>query len=73
MALILDNPLFSIDPLLLIRISSFLDMLSATRFASSSLKLSRFFKRNIQLQSMVQSHTDYLIDHALNTQSAAVQ
>ena len=62
LALILDNPLFSIDLLLLIRISSFLDMLSATRFASSWLKLSRFFKRNIQLQSVVQSHTNYLID-----------
>ena len=42
MALILDNPLFSIDPLLLIRIPSFLDMLSATRSACFSLKLCRY-------------------------------
>lgn len=68
-AIILENALFSIDPLLLIRICSFLDMLSVMRFQCVSLRLSKFLKKNIQLQSLQQSNTDYFIDHALNSPS----
>ena len=64
---ILENPLFAIDPLLLIRICSFLDMLSVMRFQCISIKLTKFLKRSIQLQSLQQSNTDYYIDHALHS------
>lgn len=69
-SIILENALFSIDPLLLIRICSFLDMLSVMRFQCVSLRLTKFLKKNIQLQSLQQSNTDYYIDHALNSPSA---
>ena len=69
-SIILENPLFSIDPLLLIRICSFLDMLSVMRFECVSLRITKFLKKNIQLQSLQQSNTDYYIDHALNLPSA---
>eukprot|EP01083_Nonionella_stella_P089334 249248_1 len=65
-ATILDNALYEIDPLLLIRICSFLDMLSAMRFQTVSLRISKFLKKNIQLQSLYETSTDYVIDQALH-------
>eukprot|EP01084_Bolivina_argentea_P268466 456000_1 len=61
----IDPLLFAIDPLLLIKICSFLDMLSVMKFECVSLRLSKFLKRNIKLQSLHETNTDYLIDNAL--------
>ena len=64
-----ENPLFSIDPLLLIQICSFLDMLSVMRFECVSLRFYKFIQKHLSLQSMDQSNTDYFIDHALKTKT----
>ena len=62
-----DNPLVSLDPQLIIRIYSFLDMLSVTRIGCASSGLSGILQKEIQLQSFA-SRNHRLLDHDLEIQ-----